>query len=246
MSELADVIYSRQQCVLEETEAEKMMRRPSVIEDFDPNLENEPRKTITFDHPGASGRHANPSQMNATTKSTAKKPQTVVFGTQTAPIFNFEKSYVAPTSPKAKKVGGLSMLLNPSPESTADSKPHMPSGPTFKVTMYWPNRQGMELDVYEIATVGDAIKLALQAHKDRGLSDPTVYHAHPECYELRMHEDDGEPDHDVPRLDKERKLQMFGDDSYCICEIPSQIPPKALATGSSPVAIASTGKWKVY
>ena len=63
--------------------------------------------------------------------------------------------------------------------------------------MYWPNQRAMKLDVPEVATVGDSVRLALQAHKDRetGDSEAKVYHDHPGYYELRMYdEDEGEPE----------------------------------------------------
>jgi hypothetical protein len=58
-----------------------------------------------------------------------------------------------------------------------------------------------------------------------------------------MHEDDGEPDCDIPRLDKERKLKSFQDDAYCICEIPSEIPPRNLNTPSNSLI---SPRWKVH
>ena len=109
--------------------------------------------------------------------------------------------------------------------------------------MYWPNQRAMKLDVPEVATVGDSVRLALQAHKDRetGDSEAKVYHDHPYYYELRMYdEDEGEPDYDGPRLDNDRKLKSFGDDCYCICEIKSKI----LRHSESPLA-SSVPQWQV-
>jgi hypothetical protein len=131
VSELADVIYSQQQkCLSEQTETEKMMRRASIL-DFASSFEQEPRKATTFEQSGAQSINASSTQV---ANPAAKKPQTVVFNNAAStPGFTFEKTNVVPAVPKAKPAGGLSMLLNPT-HSSADSKPMVPSGPTFKVS----------------------------------------------------------------------------------------------------------------
>ena len=48
-----------------------------------------------------------------------------------------------------------------------------------------------------------------------------------QCYELRLHEDDGYPDTDMPALDRSRKVKHFstgGVHEYCLCRIPSVKP----------------------
>ena len=46
------------------------------------------------------------------------------------------------------------------------------------------------------------------------------YHA-PECYEMRLHDQDGQPDEDFPALERTRKIRYFADDdaTYCLCQI---------------------------
>ena len=56
-------------------------------------------------------------------------------------------------------------------------------------------------------------------------------HAHaPQCYELRLHEGDGDPDEDFPALERSRQVKNFGDGDeyeYVLCLIAgAEVPPQ--------------------
>ena len=61
-------------------------------------------------------------------------------------------------------------------------------------------------------------------------SESIKLHTHaPQCYELRLHDGDGEPDEDFPALDKSRQIENFGNDGefeYVLCQIQGvDVPP---------------------
>ena len=110
--------------------------------------------------------------------------------------------------------------------------------------MYLPDRTYVDVKVPSTATVSECIALVLRRAYETGKSSSTSnsndksksssqqLHCHaPQCYELRMHDGDGEPDEDFPALDRTREIKKFADDGedeveYCLCAIPgAAVPP---------------------
>lgn len=89
----------------------------------------------------------------------------------------------------------------------------------------------MTVEVRANVSVNDVIVAALKQH--------TIEHRRPalragsNCYELRLHEEDGYPDEDFPALDRSRKISNFaqgGVHEYCLCEIPGMKPTVTTST----------------
>jgi hypothetical protein len=223
-SELADVLKLTRtgNGANEGSEVEKMLRRPSTIMDFamDDDINEEMRR-----QPSMRGMDIGMDEGAAEQATTIKKKkmQTVAFekpGSGTS-LFSFERMSISKPSAPKKKAGGLSQLLGG--EGAAKS-----SQPTWEVKIYLPNTDLMKISVFEICTVEECIKTSLQQHKERGIAEPKMYHSHPECYELRFHDDDGEPDDDFPPIDKKRALKKLGNNmnEFCLCELKGKVPPE--------------------
>ena len=76
---------------------------------------------------------------------------------------------------------------------------------TTHLTIYLLTGAAMDLHVTDISTFEDIRAQILREHEQRKLQPPLHYHA-PECYEIRMHEEDGEPDMDFPPLGRSKTL----------------------------------------
>eukprot|EP00050_Salpingoeca_kvevrii_P015412 m.46596 g.46596 ORF g.46596 m.46596 type:complete len:541 (-) comp6312_c0_seq1:88-1710(-) len=89
--------------------------------------------------------------------------------------------------------------------------PHakLPSGRNFSVDMV----------IVNFATVADAIGLAMYLYTETQQKPPLE--PDPNMYVLRMVEDDGEPDVDLPPLDSSLSISRFEFDSFCLCESPN-------------------------
>ncbi|OQS00219.1 hypothetical protein THRCLA_06129 [Thraustotheca clavata] len=106
--------------------------------------------------------------------------------------------------------------------------------PVLYLTIYLPNRQAMNLELYEVSTVEESIQAILAAHRKEN-RQPPLYYGHPECYDLRLHDMDGYPDEDCPALDRSRKIKNFGDNGdheFCLCERPDACPPAENSPGT--------------
>jgi len=98
--------------------------------------------------------------------------------------------------------------------------------PSVYLTVFLPDRSPLRVRVRERATVHDCINEVLRAaRKEQGM--PTTLRALPGdawCYELRMHEQHGEPDLDFPALERDRRMRHFssagfGANEYCLVEV---------------------------
>jgi hypothetical protein len=76
---------------------------------------------------------------------------------------------------------------------------------TTRLTIYLPTGTALDLHVTDVSTFEDIRGQILREHEQRKLQPPLHYHA-PDCYEMRMHEEDGEPDMDFPPLGKSKTL----------------------------------------
>ena len=135
--------------------------------------------------------------------------------------------------------GGLARILS------EDSKAEAPTAAALiELAFHLPGNPGeaLRVDLFELATVTDAINAVLKAHRREGRTPP-LYYGHPGCYEVRMHEGDGFPDEDFPALGAGRQLKDFGDTTYCLCEKAGKCPPPdwdgASAAASSTVSEGS-------
>lgn len=68
----------------------------------------------------------------------------------------------------------------------------------------------------ESATVLSIIEKVLRMQSEGKLLHVLPY-SEAACYEMRLHEEDGYPDEDVPALDSHRQLSQFGGTEYCMC-----------------------------
>lgn len=86
--------------------------------------------------------------------------------------------------------------------------------------VYLPNRQSINVEVRSECSVHGAIVEVLRQHRLQ--KRLPLLRAGSNCYELRLHEEDGYPDEDFPALDRHRKIRNFaqgGVHEYCLCEI---------------------------
>jgi len=102
---------------------------------------------------------------------------------------------------------------------------------SLKLEVYLPNRTPMAVEVRASASVHDVIVAVLKQHRAErrrpALRDGS------NCYELRLHEEDGYPDEDFPALDRARQISNFaqgGAHEYCLCEIPGMKPTVTTST----------------
>jgi len=102
-----------------------------------------------------------------------------------------------------------------------------PTGKT-KLTIYLPDCTSMVVIANIHSSFDELIRKVLYDHKQLGLKPPLYYHA-PEFYELRMHDMDGEPDLDLPALDRKKTMKdMMFDTEYCLTEIDEDAQPPSL------------------
>ena len=106
------------------------------------------------------------------------------------------------------------------------------SGRAGKLTLriYLPDKSTVQLAVPEECSVGETLTEVVREcrDKDRGLQGDST------CYELRLHDGDGEPDDDFPALDRTRKIRNYGRQAvneYVLCPIPSKLQAFLSAKG---------------
>ncbi|CAE7909850.1 unnamed protein product, partial [Symbiodinium sp. KB8] len=106
------------------------------------------------------------------------------------------------------------------------------SGRAGKLTLriYLPDKSTVQLAVPEECSVGETLTEVVREcrDKDRGLKGDST------CYELRLHDGDGEPDDDFPALDRTRKIRNYGRQAvneYVLCPIPSKLQAFLSAKG---------------
>ena len=63
---------------------------------------------------------------------------------------------------------------------------------TMEVTIYLPNRDSIEITVYNRSTIESVIREALKHHEDNGVLPPLIYDQ-PDVYNLHTHDEDGFP-----------------------------------------------------
>ena len=101
--------------------------------------------------------------------------------------------------------------------------------------IYLPDCSPLDFSIPEDATVDSAIAETLKFWEAQGGGGGggLVLHSHaPQCYELRLHEGDGEPDEDFPALERGRQVRSFGEEGgefeYVLCQISGvDVPPKS-------------------
>lgn len=122
----------------------------------------------------------------------------------------------------------LSQLLNSTEGSKSGCGSAPASGVGISLTIYLPNKSPLSVEVDPSDTVDSAINTILNVDKASDSPSSSLHHHAPECYELRLHEGDGEPDEDFPALDRKRVLKQFGNVAeYCLCQKPGvAIPPE--------------------
>ena len=128
--------------------------------------------------------------------------------------------------PKTPKIGHLSGLLGDDDDLDDGHGPGADSS-IIKLCVYLaPDTTPLSFTIAEDATVDLAITTVLKEYVLAADDYPGVkVHGHaPQCYELRLHEGDGEPDEDFPALDRNQNIKNFGDGGdyeYCLCQIPN-------------------------
>ena len=127
-----------------------------------------------------------------------------------------------PGMQSGKKTSALTELLTTNAPNTSELIIYLPSGAS------------MSLYVGDSSNFEDIKSQILKEHEQQKLQPPLHYHA-PDCYEIRMHEGDGEPDMDFPPMGKKTLAQMKVENEYCLCEVEGKnIPPPP--PGTSPVS----------
>jgi hypothetical protein len=118
-----------------------------------------------------------------------------------------------------------------SPMSTAPYDHQSITG-KIQLTIFLPDCTSMIVMANIHSSFDELIRKILYDHNEQGLKPPLYYHA-PEFYELRMHDVDGEPDLDLPALDRKKTMKdMMFDTEYCLAEIDEHAPPPALIESS--------------
>jgi len=132
--------------------------------------------------------------------------------------------------------------------SVAGGAESVSSAGTMVVKVYLPSRAPLRVRVAEVATVGDVIDETLRQTrlKPAGTSDGALV-GDVTCYELRLHDEDGEPDDDFPPLERGRKIANFGQGGvheYCLRVLATPMAAwraaHADATSAAPPAAGST------
>lgn len=111
-------------------------------------------------------------------------------------------------------LSSLSLMLMNCSAKTAEQD----SGDKTNLTIYLPDYSSFSLKVNINSSFREIIKQLLEKHRADG-AEPTLRYDKPECYELRIHEGDGEPDMDFPPLELEKKLDELNLDECCLCAI---------------------------
>ncbi|ETV95354.1 hypothetical protein H310_11243 [Aphanomyces invadans] len=173
-------------------------------------------KVVVFDAKKASSSNADAG---------AGEPPTFVFEREDVPSF----IQSVQTSLLDAALRGAMMINNNGNGPSTMHKTHhaMVDAPMIPLQIYLPNRAEMQVELYEISTVEEAIQTILMTHLQEG-KRPQLYYGHPECYDLRLHEANGYPDEDFPALDRSRKIKNFGDNGnheFCLCERSEACPP---------------------
>jgi hypothetical protein len=109
------------------------------------------------------------------------------------------------------------------------------------VTIYLPNGDTLDIAVNPSMKVIDIIKKVLAVHRSENILPPLS--PHPDVYQLRIHDMDGEPDEDFPPLDPSRHLDSYGVQlsEYCLCQTGGHVheSTEALSTDESKAEPAS-------
>lgn len=95
----------------------------------------------------------------------------------------------------------------------------------LRVLVYLPDRSSIKIRLKENGTVDDAIKLVLSRQRESG-NEPHLAGSS-SSYELRLHDEDGEPEDDFPALERSREVKHFDTDGvheYCLCVIEGKEP----------------------
>eukprot|EP01138_Halocafeteria_seosinensis_P006159 gb/GECG01006298.1/.p1 GENE.gb/GECG01006298.1/~~gb/GECG01006298.1/.p1 ORF type:complete len:548 (+),score=70.65 gb/GECG01006298.1/:1-1644(+) len=89
--------------------------------------------------------------------------------------------------------------------------------------IYLPSKKTIEFSVPFSSTVEETITEVMRLSKVRGIE---YLPGSSECYELRLHDDDGEIDEDFPPLERDRKIHSFGRgrvNEYVLCSLPDAL-----------------------
>lgn len=109
------------------------------------------------------------------------------------------------TSALNMQESALTSLLKRTSHAGVSTLPHHRGmdSKILQLTIFVPNRDEMNIELYEVSTVDESIQTILRTHRAES-RQPELYYGHPECYELRLHDQDGYPDEDFPALDRSR------------------------------------------
>ena len=118
--------------------------------------------------------------------------------------FIFEKEPIEGVYVLSSSTSELGKLLQGAPSDIGSNLPvHGLDSAMLKLIVYLPSRDEMKIELYEVSTVEESIETILRTHRAESRL-PALYYGHPECYELRLHDQDGLPDEDFPALDRSR------------------------------------------
>lgn len=127
-------------------------------------------------------------------------------------------------------VSGLSMLLS---ESSGSTSGHHGNGALQVLTIYLPEGDTLDIAVTPALKIAEIIKKILAVHEKEDLQPPLLYN-NPKCYQLRIHDMDGEPDEDFPPLESNKSLNDYGVqlNEYCLVQIEGASgPPEPQSRG---------------
>ena len=115
--------------------------------------------------------------------------------------------------PPSTGLSGLSKMLQKSGKNSDQG---------LELLVYLPDRQPLTFQISKSATVEQTIVKVLQLHKDSKEKYFDDLRGTAANYELRLHEENGEPEEDFPALERTREVKHFGgegDHEYCLCQI---------------------------
>ena len=102
----------------------------------------------------------------------------------------------------------------------------------INLIIYLPDFNPMPIVASESSDFGEVIRIALAQHR-RQDRKPKLLYDRPECYELRQHDEDGQPDRDFPPLQPDQQLRYFNLDEYCLCEVASMMAGMSIPKSNS-------------
>uniref|UniRef100_A0A7S3DLU6 CRIM domain-containing protein n=1 Tax=Palpitomonas bilix TaxID=652834 RepID=A0A7S3DLU6_9EUKA len=184
---------------------------------------------ITTDRPDGVG--AKKSEKGQSREKEEEQQITVVFarteGTEEGEEGGDDGCEFKPVKPEKPSKASLSSLLTAAIGPAGggdDGEGETIVGPSIELTIYLPSKESITVRVGEDATAKKCIEGVIRQQNGQGKKPALRSSA--DKYELRMVEEDGSVDTDLPPLDAQRLVKSFGDTMFALCLKPGAADEK--------------------